>query len=222
MNRGFIVVEGHGEIEAARLLVDRLWRDLKLPETHWEKPKRAVGSLLKRSGVERMCELLRSEKKCDVALILRDADNLDDCPATNGPLAASWIAALHLPFPIAIVLARREFEAWFLPCLGQMAGKKIRDGLLLRPDAHWQGDPEEIRDVKGWLTANLYPRNKAYKESVDQVALTRMIDFAALRSSDVRAFGTLERALKFLAGSNEPNVYPPPPNPTPTRPLGRK
>lgn len=209
MNRGFIIVEGHGEIEAARILVDRLWRDLGLPTLHWERPKRAFDSLHKRTSIERMCELLRSEKKCSAALILRDADDAGDCPATNGPLTSSWIASLHLPFPTAVVLARREFEAWFLPCVKNMAGKRIRDGLQLQSDVHWEGDAEEVRNAKGWLTDNLYPKNKAYKESLDQVALTRMVDFSRLRSGNVRSFGTLERALKFLGSTSSPGVYPP-------------
>jgi hypothetical protein len=210
MNKGFIIVEGHGEIDAARILVDRLWRDSSLPPMHWAIPKRAFDSLHKRSSVERMCELLRSEKSCSAALILRDADDPDDCPATNGPLTASWIASLNLPFPTAVVLARREFEAWFLPCMQNMAGSRIRDGLQLQAGATWEGDPEEVRNAKGELTKYLYPKNKAYKESVDQAALTQLVDFALLRSTNVRSFGTLERALKFLSEPHESSVYPPP------------
>jgi hypothetical protein len=215
MNKGFLIVEGHGELDAARLLIGRLWRDLALPDIYWEKPIRAArGSLHHRITVERMCELLRSQRRCDAALILRDADNNEDCPATNGPLTASWIAALNLPFPTAVVLARREFEAWFLPCMKSMTGKKIRDGLQLQTTPTWTGDPEEVRGAKAELTRNLFPKNKPYKESVDQAALVQMVDFSLLRSANVRSFGTLERALKFLAAPNDSNVYPPPVLPT--------
>jgi hypothetical protein len=210
MNKGYIVVEGHGEIEAARTLIDKLWRDLRLPPIFWEIPKRAPHSVLKtRAGVERMCELLRSRKDCNAALLLRDADDDDDCPAKNGPATASWIASLHLPFPTAVVLARREYEAWFLPSLAKMAGKRVPSGATLQRTVY-DGDFEERRGVKEWLSKNLFPKNMRYKETLDQVALTQMVDFALLRSANLRSFGTLERALKFLATANASNVYPPP------------
>ncbi len=222
MNKGFIVVEGHGEIEAARVLVDRLWRDLKLPPIFWEVPKRAPHSVLKtKNGVERMCELLRSEKNCSAALFLRDADDDDDCPATNGPLTASWIDSLDLPFPTAVVLARREFEAWFLPSLPRMAGQRLPSGSTLLQTTY-DGDFEERRGVKEWLTKSLFPKNKAYKPSLDQTALTRLVDFELCRSANVRSFGTMENALRFLGTPNESRVYPPPirrdtTKPTPTK-----
>ncbi len=50
-----------------------------------------------------------------------------------------------------------------------------------------------------------------YKPTLDQLALTRMIDSSDLRSVGLPAFGTLERALRFLASAPAPGaVYPPP------------
>ncbi|WP_437494378.1 hypothetical protein WME75_22385 [Sorangium sp. So ce1014] len=40
MGRAYLVVEGHGEVEAARNLVIRLWADLGLPLAVWGAPKR--------------------------------------------------------------------------------------------------------------------------------------------------------------------------------------
>jgi hypothetical protein len=212
MNKGYIVVEGHGEIEAVPKLIKTLWNDLALPTMNWHSPPMRSKGLSTKFGIEKACELLRSRKDCAAALLLRDAD--DDCPKQTAPTIAAWVASMNLSFPVAVVLPLREFEAWFLPCVQRMAGKRIREGLELRTSAQWNGDPETIRGAKEWLTKNLFPDNKAYKPSLDQVALTQLVDFSLLRSANVRSFGTLERALKFLAAPNGSNVYPPPVLPT--------
>lgn len=218
MRKAYLIVEGHGEIEAAHNLVIRLWADLDLGPIVWKPPKRGT-SLTTRPGILKACEILRSEADCSAALLLRDAD--DDCPKETAPTLSGWIAELGLPFPVAVVLAYKEFEAWFLPCVREMAGREIRDGLKLEQDATWEGDPETIRGVKEWLSEHLFPKNKAYKPSLDQLALTRLIRLDVLRSSGVRSFGTLENALRFLASRSGAAVYPPPKGARPEPPAMR-
>jgi hypothetical protein len=206
MNKAHLVVEGHGEVEAAGNLVNRLWADLGLPHVVWAPPKRGK-ALNTRAGVLNACELLRSERDCVFALLLRDQD--DGCPAKAGPETAAWVASAHLAFPVAVVLAHREFEAWFLPCIHLMAGREIRPGVSIVEGTRFDGDPETIRNVKGWLTKH-FPPGKAYKPTLDQRDLTKMLDFATLRASEARSFHTLERALRFLAAPGDGRVYPPP------------
>lgn len=205
-DKAHLVVEGHGEVEAARNLMTRLWADLGLPPVIWAPPKRGR-ALNTQAGILQACALLRSEPECSRALILRDED--DGCPASRGPEAAAWVAGEKLPFPVAVVLAHREFEAWFLPCLPAMAGKEFRPGVRLSPGTVFTGDPEGTRDVKGWLSRQ-FPPGKAYKPTLDQLPLTRLIDFPMLRAAGVRSFGTLENALRFLAAPADAQVYPPP------------
>jgi hypothetical protein len=207
VGKGYLVVEGHGEIEAAQNLVQRLWNDLGLTFLPWATPKRGR-ALNTEAGVRQACELLGSERDCAAALLLRDED--DECPATRGPETAGWVASASLSFPVAVVLAHREFEAWFLPCLPLMAGKEIRPGLRLSEGAAYEGDPEAKRDVKG-LLSTWFPPGKAYKPTLDQLPMTRMIDFPTLRAAQMPSFGTLENALKFLASAPAAGrVYPPP------------
>ncbi|WP_437901300.1 DUF4276 family protein [Sorangium sp. So ce124] len=206
MAKAYLVVEGHGEVEAARNLVIRLWADLGLPHAIWGAPKRGK-ALNTRAGVLQACELLRSERDCAFALLLRDED--DGCPASAGPETAAWMAAASLPFPVAVVLAHREFEAWFLPCIHLMAGREIRPGVRIAEGTTCPEDPEGIRDVKGWLSKH-FPRGKAYKPTLDQLKLTQWIDFGVLRTSGARSFRTLENALRFLAAPAALKVYPPP------------
>lgn len=207
MRKGYLVVEGQGEVGAAQNLVQRLWEDLGLSFLPWAPPKRGK-ALNTQAGVLQACELLRSERDCAAALLLRDED--DECPATRGPETAGWVASAGLSFPVAVVLAHREFEAWFLPCLHLMAGKELRPGLRIAEGAAYKGDPEAKRDVKE-LLRKWFPPGKAYKPSLDQLAMTRMIDFPTLRAAGVPSFGTLENALRFLASSSAAaSVYPPP------------
>ena len=117
------------------------------------------------------------------------------------------------------MLARREYEAWFLASIPAIAGREIRPGLSIPAGTVFDGDPEEKRGAKEWLTKH-YPRGKAYKPTMDQLALTKMIDFAMLRSRGVRAFGTLERAFRFLAAPGGARVYPPPLQPGKRRGAG--
>ena len=63
------------------------------------------------------------------------------------------------------------------------------------------------RGIKEWLTSH-FPPNRSYKPTLDQLPLTRLIDFSVLRQSNLPCFGTLERALQFLAKGEAGSVYP--------------
>ncbi len=129
------------------------------------------------------------------------------------PEAAGWVRPLKPPFPVAVVLLHREFEVLFLPCVAQMAGRPIvgadgqaRPGLVA--GSRYDGDWEAKRGVKEWLSER-FPRGVRYKPSLDQLPMTRMIDVPTLRAAEVPCFGSLERALRFLAASfGEGGVYP--------------
>lgn len=217
MRRGYLVVEGHGDLLAAANIVHRLWNELGLEGVHWAEPIRGK-NLHQERGIQKASELVRGKGNACLLLLLRDED--DACPRLTGPQAAGWLTKLRLPFPAAVVLLHREFESLFLPCLSVMAGKPLsssnmpeRAGLL--PEASFRGDPESIRGVKEWLSKHM-PQGRSYKPTVDQLPLTRMIDFSLLRSSipPLPCFGSLERSLRFLAKQMElgaQGVYPSPP-----------
>jgi hypothetical protein len=110
MSRGYLVVEGHGEIRAALNLVTRLWQYLRLdPQFHWSDPPIRGQALNTREGIARACRLVRIKRDAAALLLIRDADDDVDCPRTCGPQSAAWIRAEQLPFPAAVVLLRREY-----------------------------------------------------------------------------------------------------------------
>lgn len=135
MLNGYVVIEGHGEVEAVTNLLTRLVADLGLPPIHWRPPMRkAVTS--ERVAVE-VCDIARSKADIDCLLVLRDED--DRCPKDAGPEISAWLASAALPFPAAATLLHREYEVLFLPCLSVMAGRELRTGPIatagLAPDA---------------------------------------------------------------------------------------
>lgn len=209
-----MLVEGHGERDAVPNLLNRLWRDLELPPLIWADPIRWPNLHLER-GVRQACEIVRRKRDASALLLIRDED--DRCPRDEGPQTAQWIRSLELPFPTAVVLMHPEYEVLFLPCAHLMAGKPLKDSMGtirpgLLPGTRFDADPESKRGVKEWLSGH-FPTGRSYKPTLDQLPMTRMIEFSALRDAALPCFGTLERALQSLARNlqNESaEVYPPP------------
>jgi len=197
--KGYILVEGHGEVGAAHNLIARLSRDLAfgLP---WTTPRRWPNlhqwKAERSGGVVAGAEFVRAKRDAAALLILRDED--DGCPRELAPEIAGRLRSLALPFPVAYVLLHPEYEVLFLPCLERMGFPE------------WDRDSWEARrGIKEWLSAQL-PRGRAYKPTVNQEAMTREIDFPALREAEVPCFGSLERALGFLRDNTGTTgtVYP--------------
>jgi hypothetical protein len=113
----------------------------------------------------------------------------------------------------ALLILRDEDEVLFLPCLDRMAGKTLGTGASarpgLRPGTRWEGSWESRRGIKEWLSDH-FPPNRIYKPTLDQLPLTRLIDFNVLRDAGLPCFGTLERALNFLSVGLAGGVYPQP------------
>ncbi len=197
--KGYILVEGHGEVEAVQNLIVRLSVELgfTLP---WTLPRRWVNlhqwEARVTGGVKAGAELIRTKSDAAALLILRDED--DGCPRELAPRTAHDLRALNLPFPVAYVLLHPEYEVLFLPCLAAMGFPK------------WDRDSWEARrGIKEWLSAQL-PRGRSYKPTVDQLPMTRRINLRKLRLAGVPCFGSLERGLLFLQNNlgGEGKVYP--------------
>jgi hypothetical protein len=135
-------------------------------------------------------------------LLLTDADN--DCA---GELAMSLLNRARASVPeapdsMAVVVAKREFEAWYLAAIQSLRGVRS-----IGPDADWPGDPEGIRDAKGALTA--LRTSGTYSPVVDQAALAATLDIAVARTRspsfdkfcrEVERLVTREKAAAALAG----------------------
>ena len=188
--KGYVLVEGHGEVQAAGNLLARL------STFPWSTPIR-WNNLHLEQGLQRGAEFVRGKSDVRALLVLRDED--DACPKSRGPEMAGWLRKLELPFPSAVVLLHPEYEVLFLPCLDLMAGKLLNGRPGLEANSVWDGASWEARrGIKEWLSGH-FPQNRSYKPTLDQLPMTRMLDFDRLRNAGVPCFGTLERALHFLA-----------------------
>lgn len=173
------IVEGHGEVQAVPVLLRRLASTLAptLP-FQVEQPIRITKSKLLQTGeLERAVELAaRKVGGAGAILILLDSD--EHCPAELGPDLLRRASAARSDVSVSVVLAKQEFEAWFLAAAESLRGRRG-----LRDDLGPPGDPEGIRGAKEWLTAHM-AGSQHYVETLDQPALAAVFDLEAARSAD--------------------------------------
>lgn len=157
--------------------------------------------LMKPRELERSVEL--AARQCepgDGILVLLDAD--DDCPAALGPELLGRARTARADRVIGVVLAKREYESWFLAAAPSIAGHRGLDPELSPPD-----DPESIRGAKEWLSRSM--SGGSYRETIDQAPLTAVFDLDAARKAP--SFAKLWR---FLREVLVPTGGPPAKGPT--------
>lgn len=162
------IVEGHSEQEAVPALLRRIGEELGIHAVGVARPFRVKRNRVVREGeLERAVEqAVRDREDPACVLVILDAD--DDCPAELAPrLFQRCQEATNLPS--AVVLANREFEAWFLGAKESLRGLR---GIPL--DAASVPDPERIRGAKERLSHNMPGRG--YVPSDDQAALAARMD----------------------------------------------
>nr|WP_223258667.1 DUF4276 family protein [Trinickia symbiotica] len=165
-------MEGHGEVSALPVLLRRMaeWRyaqgyiDVQTPiRVHRDR------FLNREEEFVRHLEFAGNKAGTDGwVLILLDAD--DHCPATLGPEVVARAQRVLPHREVSVVLANREFEAWFIGAAESLNGYR---GLSIAA-ADLAIDAEVPRDAKGWLRERMEKR--AYGETTDQPALTARMD----------------------------------------------
>jgi hypothetical protein len=132
------------------------------------------GKITIAGGIERAvaAAALRVPQRGGV-LVLLDAD--DDCPAEYGPALLARARAARPDKKVSVVLANREFEAWFLAAAPSFAGQFGFSGKFPEPK-----NAETPRDCKGVLT-KARPKGQPYKETVDQAPLASAFDLKMAR-----------------------------------------
>ncbi|MFB3778712.1 MAG: DUF4276 family protein [Bryobacteraceae bacterium] len=172
------VVEGHGEREAVPVLIRRIAETVDPGlVVKIERPVRIPKSRLVKEGeLERAVRLAALSISGNGAiLVILDSD--DDCPAEVGPVLAGRVRSARPDLPSAVVLPKREFEAWFLAAAESLRGRRG-----LPEDLEPPAQPESVRGAKEWLSSRMVAHG--YSETVDQPALTAALDVNAARRAD--------------------------------------
>lgn len=165
------IVEGHGEVQAVPVLLRRvLYEQLQIYDIEVDPPIRILKhKLLKQGELERAIELAaRRTSPTDGIIVLFDAD--DDCPAQLGPEVAMRAKNYRPDRRVSVVIAKREFESWFVAAADSLAGHRGLASDLVPPD-----DAEGIRDAKGWLSRHK-PPGFSYRETIDQAAFADRVN----------------------------------------------
>lgn len=158
------IVEGDGEVAALPVLLRRLatWLTPDAPMPRIAPPIRAPRDKLLRRPAELSRHLQLAAAKCGLGgwiLILLDAD--DECPAVLGADLRQRAQELVPHRPVAVVLANREFDAWFIASATSLEGcRGFSVGAQPIPLA------EGPRDAKGWIRQRMSsPAYAAYHRS---------------------------------------------------------
>ena len=174
------IVEGHGECEAVPVLIRRVAAQIDpgfVPVVL--SPLRIPASKLRLAAeIERAVELAaRKLQGSGGIVIILDCDWSGGCPATDAPELLARATGARSDLPIAVILANKEFENWFLAAADSLRGKHGLPADLKAP-----AKPEDIRGAKEWLSRRM--QSRAYSATEDQAAFTAEFDMAAARKAD--------------------------------------
>lgn len=194
------IVEGKGEVEAVPILIRHIAESL-YPELLIDTPRPfrvSRNQVVKTGEIERAVTLtaLKTGRRGAIFILL---DSDDDCPAQLGPELLCRAQQTRSDLPIAVVLAKREFEAWFLA-----AAKSLRGYKGLQNDLEPPNNPEEIRGAKEWLRQRMED-TRTYSPTRDQAGFTDRFDFNQARQADSfdKCYRDIVRLLDELRQTND-------------------
>ena len=163
------IVEGHGEVKAvpnpdSTRRCESLSRISRLAYLHPIRVSRS--KVIQEGELERAVEFAARKIGGQGAIfILLDSD--DDCPARLGPELLCRALEVRGDLPIAVVLAKREFEAWFLAAAESLQGQRGLKNNLQPPN-----NPEAIHGAKEWLSQRMDSETEHIDQRLDQPGLT--------------------------------------------------
>lgn len=187
------IVEGQAEVQTVPVLLRRILDVLGVHHVAVARPFRVKRyKVVKEGELERAIQnAMKDRENVEAILIVLDVD--DDCPAELGPDLARRSRAVAAGKPSAVVLAKRELEAWFLG-----AKRSLRGVRGIRPDAEPPPDPEEIRGAKEALSRNM--DGCRYLAVDDQPALAAEMDLGSCRTT-CASFDRMVREVERLVCS---------------------
>ena len=181
------LVEGHGEVEAAPILLRRLLAEAQCHAVQVGRPIRRTQSQLRsKEGIQVGVRLALLQPECAAVVILFDGE--DDCPKELGEKVRNWAREAAAGKPCDVVVAYREYETWFLAALESLRGQ-----YGIANDAVAPANPESRRDAKDSLE-QFMPADRAYSETGDQPAMSAVFDMGLAHRRN-RSFRKLVKAV---------------------------
>jgi hypothetical protein len=185
-----LIVEGQGDSYAFPVLVRRILHekfsffDFKIDTPIWK----SRSQLLQKEGLEIAIKYAK-QRKCDGIIVLIDADDL--LPESEACRLFDMGKQIAGNLPFAYILAKREYEAWFLASLETLQGK-----CRIKNDACFAKDPESVRGAKEKLITFM-PRHQPYSPTADQEDLTGRIDLDSVFKK-CKSFRKLTKEIKKI------------------------
>lgn len=173
------IVEGHGENNSIRPLLQRIWSELLggdyvdvIKPIRWSRGRLVQGSELGRA-VDLAALKLREARPEErgMVLILVDAD--EDLPCELGPGLLKEAQERRSDVDLCCVVANVEYETWFIA-----AADSLGEYLELA-ETEIPQDPEGQKAGKAWVQKRF--RGVKYSETVDQPAMTMRMDLSLCR-----------------------------------------
>ena len=189
----FSIVEGRGEVEAVPVLIRRVGTENGLYHINAKAAYFPRGSLVQGRELGRAMNLAALHVgRAGGVLIFVDAD--DDDPTLLGPQLLRQAMSARPDVPCKVILAKREYEAWFLAAAESLRGRRGLSTNLEAPE-----NPEHIRDAKGWLTYHM-SKDAPYSPTLHQAALTETFDFSLAKRacSFDRCYNRISELLNLL------------------------
>lgn len=188
------IVEGQGEVEAVPALLLKLLWEMNRHDVQVGSPRNAhgCGNLTSPGGLEKFIQHCWKERDCGAILVLMDAD--EECPLEIARGFSERVQAMGAKHPVVTVIAKCEYEAWFLASLEKIAGEELQGRAGLPAELMYPGDVEARVGVKGWLSQQ-FPEGRIYKETLDQKPMTERLDTALARERS-RSFRRLWHAVE--------------------------
>lgn len=184
------IVEGHGEVVAAPVLLRRLLAEANCQHIQVGRPIRRTQSQFRgRETVQAAVRLAALQPQCAAIVLLFDGE--DDCPKERAEQVREWARESADGMPCDVIVAYREYETWFVSALESLRGE-----FGISADAESPADPESRRDAKGWLE-EFMPPARAYSETGDQPGMSQMFNMGLAHRRN-RSFRKLVKVMGDL------------------------
>ncbi len=129
------IVEGEGEVGAFPVLLRRLIFEFGCHEDVGTPFLEMRTGITQKEKFTRALQVVSNKPSTRAVIVLFDADG--DCARDIIPQMRQWSQEIIPSTPCAVVMARQEYEAWFIAALESLRGKR-----RIRNNAQHNRDPD--------------------------------------------------------------------------------